>query len=191
MSQGAQFAIFPTALGDCAIAWAPEGLVGVWLPMASAQALRARIVQKMPGASEAEPAGAAADAVARIQQLLATGDADLSPIALDFSRLPAFEREVYLIARGVPPGRTITYGEIARKVGQVSDSRRVGQAMGANRWPIVVPCHRVLGADGKAGGFSAPGGLDTKFRLLAIEKARSGDAPGLFDDLPLAVKPRG
>jgi len=191
MTQGANFAIFSTALGDCAIAWGEAGLVGVWLPMASAGALRARIVQKFPSAQEAEPAGAQADAVARIQQLLATGQADLSPISVDFSRLADFEREVYLVARQVPPGRTITYGEIARKVGQVSDSRRVGQAMGANRWPIVVPCHRVLGADGKAGGFSAPGGLDTKLRLLAIEKARVGDDPGLFDDLPLAVKPRG
>jgi methylated-DNA-[protein]-cysteine S-methyltransferase len=191
MTQDANFTIFSTALGDCAIAWGEAGLVGVWLPMASAAALGARIVQKFPGAQEAEPTGAQADAVARIQQLLATGQADLSTIPLDFSRLAHFEREVYLVARQVPPGRTITYGEIARKVGQVSDSRRVGQAMGSNHWPIVVPCHRVLGADGKAGGFSAPGGLDTKLRLLAIEKARVGDDPGLFDDLPLAVKPRG
>ena len=190
MTQSANFAIFPTALGDCSVAWGGQGLVGVWLPMASAAALRARILQKMPGATEAEPAGETAEAVERIQQLLATGEADLSPITLDFSRLDAFGREVYGVARQVPPGRTITYGEIARKVGQVSDSRRVGQAMGANRWPIVVPCHRVLGADGKTGGFSAPGGLDTKFRLLAIEKARVGEDPGLFDDLPLAVKPR-
>jgi methylated-DNA-[protein]-cysteine S-methyltransferase len=190
MSEAARFTIFPTALGDCAIAWGAQGLVGVWLPMASAGALRARIVRKFAGATEAEPNAAQADAVVRIQQLLATGQADLSPIQLDFSPLADFDREVYLVARQVPPGRTITYGEIARTVGQVSDSRRVGQAMGSNRWPIVVPCHRVLGADGKAGGFSAPGGLDTKLKLLAIEKARVGDNPGLFDDLPLSVKPR-
>src|SRR4051812_4580911 len=149
MARDANFAIFPTALGDCAVAWGESGLTGVWLPMASIEALRARILQKRPSAIEVEPSGEVAEALARIQQLLATGEADLSTITLDFRPLETFEREVYLVARQVPPGRTITYGEIARKVGQVSDSRRVGQAMGANRWPIVVPCHRVLGADGK------------------------------------------
>jgi methylated-DNA-[protein]-cysteine S-methyltransferase len=191
MAQDASFTLFDTALGVCGLAWGENGLVGVWLPMASAEALRSKIQQKYPDAGEAEPGGEVADAVVRIGQLLATGEADLSPIRLDLARLEPFEREVYAIARAVPPGRTITYGEIARKVGDVAQSRRVGQAMGANRWPIVIPCHRVLGADGKAGGFSAPGGLDTKLKLLVIEKARVGDAPGLFDDLPLAVKPRG
>jgi methylated-DNA-[protein]-cysteine S-methyltransferase len=190
MVQDASFALFETELGTCALAWGDAGLLGVWLPMASAGALRARIQQKLPSAREAQPAGPVAEAVAKIQALLATGEADLSPIVLDLSRLEPFEREVYAIARSVPPGRTITYGEIARKLGDVAQSRRVGQAMGANRWPIVIPCHRVLGAEGKAGGFSAPGGLDTKLKLLAIEKAQIGDDPGLFDDLPLAVKPR-
>ena len=62
--------------------------------------------------------------------------------------------------------------------------------MGRNPWPIVVPCHRVLGANGKLVGFSAPGGVDTKLKMLAIERARTSTAPGLFDDLPLSVKPR-
>ena len=152
--------------------------------------MRTRIARLYPYAVERAPRGAVADAVERIRQLMSAGEADLSPIVLDESRIGAFERQVYAVAREVPPGRTITYGEIARRIGDVAESRRVGQALGRNPWPIVVPCHRVLGADGKAGGFSAPGGVDTKMRMLALERARVGAEPGLFDDLPLAVKPR-
>lgn len=182
--------LFETALGVCAVVAGRTGLLGVWLPSTSPEALTTRIRQRFPTAIETEPQGQTTDAVARIQTLLATGQADLDPIVLDLSGLDDFDRQVYGLARAVPPGRTITYGEIARAVGDVALSRRVGQAMGANRWPIVIPCHRVMGADGKAGGFSAPGGLDTKLKLLAIEKAHVGDAPGLFDNLPLSMKPR-
>lgn len=83
----------------------------------------------------------------------------------------------------------MTYGDIARRLGDVGLARAVGQALGRNPWPIVVPCHRVLGADGKVGGFSAPGGVTSKLRMLTIERARTSDAPPLFDDLPLAVRP--
>src|SRR5690349_601902 len=117
MARDANFALFDTGLGTCALAWGESGLLGVWLPMASAEALRARIRQRFPAGAEAEPQGETADAVARIRQLLETGQADLSRIVLDFAALPEFEREVYAIARAVPPGRTITYGEIARKLG--------------------------------------------------------------------------
>ena len=191
MTQSAEFAVFDTALGRCAVVAGPDGLLGVMLPSSEETVLRGRISRLHPYAVERAPRGAVADAVARIQQLLSVGEADLSPIVLDEASIGAFERQVYEIAREVPPGRTITYGEIARRIGDVSDSRRVGQALGRNPWPIVVPCHRVLGADGKAGGFSAPGGVDTKMRMLALERARVGDAPSLFDELPLAVKPRG
>jgi methylated-DNA-[protein]-cysteine S-methyltransferase len=190
MTETAEFAVFDTALGRCAVVAGPEGLLGVLLPSSDERVMRGRISRLYPYAIERAPRGAVADAVVRIQALLTVGEADLSPIVLDVSRIGGFERQVYEIARGVPPGRTITYGEIARRIGDVAESRRVGQALGRNPWPIVVPCHRVLGADGKAGGFSAPGGVDTKMRMLALERARTSDAPNLFDELPLAVKPR-
>ena len=190
MTETAEFAVFDTALGRCAVVAGSDGLLGVMLPSSEERVMRGRISRLHPYAVERAPRGAVADAVARIQQLLNAGEADLSPIVLDDSAIGGFERQVYQIAREAPPGRTITYGEIARRIGDVSQSRRVGQALGRNPWPIVVPCHRVLGADGKAGGFSAPGGVDTKMRMLALERARVGDAPSLFDELPLAVKPR-
>ena len=89
-------------------------------------------------------------------------------------------RRVYAIARAIPPGATLTYGEVAGRLGEPHASRAVGQALGANPFPIVVPCHRVLAAGGKAGGFSAEGGIRTKLRLLQIEGAVFGGAPGLF-----------
>jgi methylated-DNA-[protein]-cysteine S-methyltransferase len=191
MTEIAEFAAFETGMGRCAVVAGPDGLLGVLLPSSDERAMRARIAKLYPYAVERAPRGLVADAVERIQRLLSAGEADLSPIVLDQARVGAFERKVYEICREVPPGRTITYGEIARRIGDVAESRRVGQALGRNPWPIVVPCHRVLAADGKAGGFSAPGGVDTKMRMLALERARTGDDPGLFDELPLAVRPRG
>jgi methylated-DNA-[protein]-cysteine S-methyltransferase len=190
MTETAEFALFDTALGRCAVVAGPAGLLGVLLPSSEERVMRGRIAKLYPYAVERAPRGPVADAVVRIQELLALGEADLSPIVLDFARIGPFEAQVYEIAREVPPGRTITYGEIARRIGDVAESRRVGQALGRNPWPIVVPCHRVLGADGKAGGFSAPGGVDTKLRMLALERARTTDEPSLFDDLPLTIKPR-
>jgi methylated-DNA-[protein]-cysteine S-methyltransferase len=111
-------------------------------------------------------------------------------VRLDLGDVGDFERRVYDVARNIPPGRTLTYGDIAKRIGEPGAARAVGRALGANPFPIVVPCHRVLGADGKVGGFSARGGVETKIRILAIEKARTSDAPALFDELPLAVKPR-
>lgn len=88
---------------------------------------------------------------------------------LDLDAVPAFHRRVFAIARGIGPGSTRTYGEIAAELGESGSARAVGQALGRNRFPIVVPCHRVLAAGGRAGGFSAPGGTATKLRLLEIE----------------------
>jgi methylated-DNA-[protein]-cysteine S-methyltransferase len=105
--------------------------------------------------------------------------------------IDGFERRVLETARDIPPGATLTYGELAAKAGAPGAAREVGQAMARNRFPIVVPCHRVLAAGGGFGGFSAPGGLESKARLLTLERAAIGGAPMLFDDLPIAVRPRG
>ncbi len=106
---------------------------------------------------------------------------DLSSIELDMDRIPPFHRRVYQVARTISPGETMTYGEIAAQLGSAGSARAVGQALARNPFAIVVPCHRVLAAGGKVGGFSANGGATTKLRLLAIERARAGDAPMLFD----------
>ena len=87
-------------------------------------------------------------------------------------------------------GEVLTYGEVADRLGDKNLAREVGRALGLNPFPPIVPCHRILAASGKTGGFSAPGGVDTKMRLLNLEKARTSAAPSLFDDLPLAIAPR-
>jgi methylated-DNA-[protein]-cysteine S-methyltransferase len=183
-------ALFETAIGWCGLAWGPGGLTGVLLPEASREATRERLARRYPDAPETEPSAEAKAAIEAMTALLAGEAADLSFIRLDLDRVGAFEKQVYAIARAIPPGSTLTYGEIATRLGDRLLARAVGQALGANPWPIVMPCHRVLAADGKVGGFSAPGGLQTKARMLSIERANVGGAPGLFDDLPFSVKPR-
>ena len=183
-------ALFETAIGACGLAWGPAGLIGVLLPEASAAATQARLERRYPDAQTASPPATVEAAINGMVGLLAGEATDLTFVVLDLDRVGGFEREVYAIARAIRPGETLTYGEVAAKLGDKTSARVVGRALGLNPWPIVVPCHRVLAANGKAGGFSAPGGLQTKARMLSIERARIGGAPGLFDDLPLAVRPR-
>jgi len=182
-------ALFDTAIGWCGLVWGPAGLIGVLLPEAGPAATRARLTRRYPDAPEAPPPAPERAAIEGMTALLAGEARDLTFIELDLARVGDFERGVYAVARAIVPGQTLTYGEVAAKLGDKRLARAVGQALGANPWPIVVPCHRVLAADGKAGGFSAPGGLQTKARMLSIERAQVG-APGLFDDLPLSVRPR-
>jgi methylated-DNA-[protein]-cysteine S-methyltransferase len=184
------FALFPTAIGTLAIVWARQGIVGLALPAASETALRTGIVRRFPGGEEQKPAFGIDLAIRDISRLLAGEPVDLARIALDFTDVAEFDRQVYEIARSILPGETRTYGEVARTLGDVALSRQVGQALGRNPFPVVVPCHRVLAANGRTGGFSAPGGVATKLRILAIERARFGGNPSLFDavgGLPLAV----
>ena len=173
------YALFDTSIGVCAVAWNARGLAAVQLPEGDEAAARARLRRRFPQAQEAPPPPDAAEAVALIRRLLQGEPSDLSAIRLDLDGVPGFERSVYQRARAVPPGSTVTYGEIARDLGDASRAQAVGQALGRNPFPIVVPCHRVVAADG-AGGFSAPGGVSTKRRLLAIEGSAQ---PDLFDGL--------
>jgi methylated-DNA-[protein]-cysteine S-methyltransferase len=183
------FCLFDTAIGACAVAWGARGLNGVQLPEADPAKTRARMARRYPGVVEAAPPGEVGKAIAAITALVGGEARDLGDIALDMEGLEALPRAVYEIARTIPPGRTMTYGEIARTLGDVQHARAVGEALGHNPFAIVVPCHRVLAAGGKLGGFSANGGVVTKLRLLEIEGAQIGeDGPGLFDDLPMAVK---
>jgi methylated-DNA-[protein]-cysteine S-methyltransferase len=187
------FALFSTPIGACAIVWGRRGIVALNLPQASETATRTRVFRHYPEAAENMPPPGIDLAVRDIRRLLSGEPADLSRITVDMSGVPEFNRRVYDIAREVPPGETMTYGEIARKLGEPGAARAVGQALGANPFAIIVPCHRVLASGGKTGGFSARGGVDTKLRILLIERARTGSAPTLFDahgGLPLSAARR-
>jgi methylated-DNA-[protein]-cysteine S-methyltransferase len=175
------FALFDTAIGRCGIAWGERGINAVQLPMPSEQKTRARIRQRFGDIAEVAPPANVQAAIARIIKLLDGKPDDLTDIALDLDGIPEFDRGVYDIARTIPPGKTMTYGDIARRLGGVELSRDVGQALGHNPCPIVVPCHRVLAAGGKPGGFSANGGVATKLKMLAIEGALVNHTPSLFD----------
>ena len=175
-----QFTVFETALGWAGLAWTAQGLTGVQLPHGRAETARRNLHRRFPDAAEHHPPPQAQAVIAAIRELLAGGKPDLSAAALDLSRTPKFHARVYEIARAIPPGETLTYGQIAERLGDKLLARDVGQALGKNPWPIVVPCHRVTGAGGKLGGFSAPGGQRTKLRLLAIEGAKAAAQADLF-----------
>ncbi|OLR89638.1 methylated-DNA--[protein]-cysteine S-methyltransferase [Actinokineospora bangkokensis] len=172
--------MFDTALGWCGMAWGERGVVAVELPGAdrgrTLAALRRRV-----GGREVEPAGPVLAVVERVRALLTGVPDDLTDVPVDPSGLPDFHWRVYQHIRTVGPGRTTTYGQVAAAVGAPGSAQAVGQAMGANPYPIIVPCHRVLGAGGKVGGFSAAGGAATKVRILGIEGAAPGGQPSLFD----------
>ncbi|MFO1394623.1 MAG: methylated-DNA--[protein]-cysteine S-methyltransferase [Steroidobacteraceae bacterium] len=162
--------LFDTALGRCGIAWSERGIAGVQLPEA-AGAARGRLLARFPDAVEEAPPPPVQAAIEGIVALLAGGTPDLDAIELDWSSVAPFERAVYEATRRIPRGRTRSYGEIAAGLGDPGAARAVGQALGRNPFPVIVPCHRVLAAGGRPGGFSAPGGVTTKLRMLAIEGA--------------------
>lgn len=183
------YALFDTALGPCGLVWGEAGITNAVLPEADLEATRQRLLRRTPDAVETEPPPEVAEAIAAIRELFATGQRDLADLKLDLSAVSDFQRQVYAIARAIPPGETLTYGDIARRLGGLQYAREVGQAMGRNPIPIIVPCHRVMAANGGTGGFSAPGGVDTKLKMLTIEKARTSVEPSLFGDLPLSSRP--
>ena len=184
------FSLFETAIGTCGVVWSARGIVGVQLPETDAAATRARVHRRHPTADEAPPPAHVRHAIDGIIALLGGEKRDLTDIAIDDSKQSDFNKRVYAIVRKVPPGATMTYGEVAESLGDKALSRDVGQAMGQNPTPLIMPCHRVLAAGGKTGGFSASGVVVTKLRLLTIEGAQPG-GPTLFENLPLAARKRG
>jgi methylated-DNA-[protein]-cysteine S-methyltransferase len=172
-------ALFPTRLGDCGLAWDDAHVTAVLLAAASIDATHAALRRRAGGAAQTPPPWPAfvQHAVASMQALLRGEPADLNAVPIDLDRIDPFERRVYEAARRLRPGQTCTYGDIAHALGDPESARAVGAALGRNPWPLLVPCHRVLGAGGKLVGFSAPGGVETKRRLLALE-AETAAAPG-------------
>jgi methylated-DNA-[protein]-cysteine S-methyltransferase len=175
-----QFAIFETPLGWAGVAWDEAGLAAVGLPAVEPATARSSLRRRLPEAVEAEPPPAIVKVIADVCELLAGGKPDFADAPLDLARAPEFHARVYAVARAIPPGETLTYGEVAERLGDRRLAREVGQALGANPWPIVVPCHRVTAAGGKLGGFSAPGGTSTKLKLLALEGAKAAAQRDLF-----------
>jgi methylated-DNA-[protein]-cysteine S-methyltransferase len=175
-----QFSLFETPLGWAAVAWTSAGLASVRLPQARREAVLAAVKRRTPDAEEAPPPPPVAAVIADIHSLLAGGKPDFADAPIDLASTPAFNARVYAVAREIPPGETLTYGEVAERLGDKRLARDVGQALGQNPWPIVVPCHRVTAAGGKLGGFSAPGGATTKLKLLAIEGAAAAAQGDLF-----------
>ncbi len=184
------FALFETAIGVCGIVWSSRGICGVQLPEANEAATRARLVRRHPDAREAAPSRQTQRAIDGIVALLDGGRASFDSIEVDLGDAPAFNRKVYDVARRIPAGQTMTYGEIAELLGNKLLARDVGTALGENPIPLIMPCHRVVAGGGKTGGFSASGGVLTKLKLLTIEGAEPG-GPTLFERLPLEARRRG
>lgn len=181
MPPPAGLCIFPTSIGCCGIAWSGDAVTAVQLPEPSDAGTIARMQRHVPDVDLAEPPPWVGAVISRIQALLGGEHDDLADVPLAMDSVPEFNRQVYAVTRAIPPGRVMTYGEVARRIGDPGAARAVGQALGHNPFAPVVPCHRVLAAHRASGGFSADGGVATKLKMLEIEKAQLGDEPGLFD----------
>ncbi len=174
-------ALFDTPIGTCGVAWSEAGITDLLLPGADPSRTRAALRRRAPQSVEMPPPPGVRAAIDAVGALLSGQARDLVDIVLDLRGAPAFHRRVFEAARRLGPGQTCTYGELAEAIGEPAAARAVGQALGANPCAVIVPCHRVLAARGASGGFSAPGGVATKLRLLEIERARFGSQPSLFD----------
>jgi methylated-DNA-[protein]-cysteine S-methyltransferase len=174
--------LFDTVIGTCGVAWNARGLRGVQLPEKNRATTEQRLAKKSGSSGAADPPAAVTALVADIRNYLAGQKIDFSAVAVDLDGIEGLRRRIYQALRGIAFGRTVTYGDLAKSLGS-SDwegARDVGEAMGRNPMPIVIPCHRVLAAGGKLGGFSAYGGTTTKQKLLALEGVRfDGGAPRL------------
>jgi O-6-methylguanine DNA methyltransferase len=159
------------------MAWRESGRPGypavVWfqLPEAKAELTESRIAEKSGACKCTNPPPAIVALIERIRKHLSGELQEFHEVPVDLSGAAPFARQVLAAAREIPPGKTTTYGELARAVGRPDAARAVGRIMGSNPIPLIIPCHRVVAADGKPGGFSAPGGRMTKAELLAIERS--------------------
>ena len=164
-----EFALFDTPIGHCGIAWDDDVIVGLQLPEARVADTRARLRDRFDDASEGAPSPSVQAAIDAIDASLRGEADDLVDVPIALDRVPPFARRVYEVVRTIPAGETLSYGEVAAAVGSPGAARAVGQALGRNPFPLVVPCHRVLAAGGRIGGFTAQGGTSIKAEMLAAE----------------------
>jgi methylated-DNA-[protein]-cysteine S-methyltransferase len=165
--------IFETASGFCGIAWNDVGITRFQLPTRSAEAAERILLRRLPGAEPGAPTSQVVETIGAAKRYFAGEETDFSGVRLDLSDQDAFFQQIYAAARQVGWGHTTTYGTLAKELGAGPEAARdVGQAMAKNPVPLIIPCHRVLAAGGKVGGFSAPGGAASKIRMLELESVR-------------------
>lgn len=181
-----QYCLFDTAFGVCGLAWSDDGLTRLRLHASDAAGMQETLarVARLAGFKPAMIARLIAD----IRSYMSGERTDFADTIIDIARMPAFDQKVYRAARRIAWGQTATYGEVARRIDAPDAARAVGRALGCNPLPLIVPCHRVLASNGKLGGFSAPGGVATKARLLALEGVLLADTrqADLFGDVSVA-----
>jgi methylated-DNA-[protein]-cysteine S-methyltransferase len=164
------YLVFGTASGFCGIAWTTAGIIRFQLPAKSGEAASRHLLRRLPRAKPGTPPADVARAVSAARRYFAGEQTDFADFKLDLGEQTDFFERVYAAARRVEWGHTTTYGALAKELGAGPEAARdVGQAMAQNPVPLIIPCHRVLAAGGKLGGFSAPGGVTAKRRLLELE----------------------
>lgn len=182
MTQGRRYAVFETAQGWCGVAWSARGVTRFRLPEGSQRAVAAAMARE---AEPGDPPPAVVALIDKATRYFAGEAVDFDDVTLDLDGTPEFARRLYAEIRRLRRGETTTYGALAERLGAPKEAARaVGQAMGANPAPLIAPCHRVLAAGGKLGGFSGPGRARQKAQMLAMEGARLGDvdpAQGMLD----------
>ena len=174
------YTLFCTAIGACGLAWNGAGVVRLQLPEETVADTTRRLTKGLDDPQATRPPQHIQQGIDAIIALTDGANADLTGTKLDMSGVSPYNVRLYQAIRAIPPGRTRTYGQVAGDLGEPGGARAVGRAMGHNPWPIIVPCHRVVAANGGTGGFSAYGGVSTKLRLLAIEQAHRSPDGALF-----------
>jgi methylated-DNA-[protein]-cysteine S-methyltransferase len=169
VTETVEYALFDTPFGRCGVAWTGDAIVGTQLPEARVDDTRRRLEDRFPGATGGTPPAAIREAIDRMVESLRGEADDLVDVPLDLGALPRFQRKVLEVVRTIPAGETVSYGEVAAAAGSPGAARAVGQALGRNPFPIAIPCHRVLAAGGRLGGFTADGGVAVKAAMLAAE----------------------
>jgi methylated-DNA-[protein]-cysteine S-methyltransferase len=177
MSAAVGYTIIDTAIGPVGLAWSADGVCRVALPERDRDRMEARFAAGLQDASPGEPPAAIAPVVSLIKRYARGETVNFSAVPVDLDGADLFRRAIYRAARALQFGETTTYGGLADAAGHPGKAREAGEALGRNPVPIIVPCHRVVAAGGKIGGFSAPGGSSTKEKLLALEGVRVGPPP--------------
>jgi methylated-DNA-[protein]-cysteine S-methyltransferase len=167
------FGLFPTAFGTCGLSWKEGRLTRFHLPEASEALTRRRLASTGDAeVGEGESPEWVRAVIARVRRHFEGDLQDFSDVSLEWSLVSEFQRSVYHQTQSIRPGFKRGYGEVAGALALGPGSARaVGVALATNPWPLIVPCHRVVSADDRMTGFSGPGGIRTKTRLLALEGA--------------------
>jgi len=178
--------VFETDNGFCAIAWNDAGITRFQLPTRNVESTERNLLRRLPSAQPGTPPAAVMEAIAAAKRYFQGEQVDFSDLQLDLQGQDDFFKRIYAAARRVAWGHTTTYGALAQELGAGPEAARdVGQAMARNPVPLIIPCHRVLAAGGKIGGFSAPGGSIAKAHMLELEGVRVGPPPSAQQSLEL------